>query len=278
MEVDLRSVDRAALAALDAQLQTGAGCCAGGRARALAATGAADDDEGSWWGSVRPARRRPTRSSCRRRSRRRARSARCRLSTVSSSDANYPTSLRIPAVQIGGGGAGRGRARADRVVRHDRLLARHPARAAADDRARPKVASASAQESRPEELSLAGSRIGLDLLKSCEVRRALAAGGLAGDDEAGDEEQVNAADDRELDSHRLRQHHRHKIAHRRQAEEDGETAGRCRCRPAARQRPSPSAPTCPRGTPADNGRFAPPRRAARRPPRRWPRAGAEEGR
>jgi acetylornithine deacetylase/succinyl-diaminopimelate desuccinylase-like protein len=28
------------------------------------------------------------------------------LSTVSSSDANYPTSLGIPAVQIGGGGAG----------------------------------------------------------------------------------------------------------------------------------------------------------------------------
>jgi tripeptide aminopeptidase len=105
MEVDLRSVDGGALAALDSRLTQ--------------ALDAALAEEHARWGAgggltmtkalvgERPAGATPTESIVVQ-----AAIAATRVvggvavSTVSSSDANYPTSLGIPAVQIGGGGRG----------------------------------------------------------------------------------------------------------------------------------------------------------------------------
>jgi acetylornithine deacetylase/succinyl-diaminopimelate desuccinylase-like protein len=105
MEVDLRSVDRAALAALDGRLNQ--------------ALEAALAEERARWGTGarltmtkevvgdRPAGATPAGSVVVQAAIAATRAVGAvPLSTVSSSDANYPTSLGIPAVQIGGGGAG----------------------------------------------------------------------------------------------------------------------------------------------------------------------------
>ena len=105
MEVDLRSVDHGALVALDARLSQ--------------ALEAALTEERARWragGSLtmtkqqvgeRPAGATPTSSIVVQAAMAATRAVGAvPLSTVSSSDANYPTSLGIPAVQIGGGGAG----------------------------------------------------------------------------------------------------------------------------------------------------------------------------
>jgi acetylornithine deacetylase/succinyl-diaminopimelate desuccinylase-like protein len=105
MEVDLRSVDRTALASLDERLQV-----------ALAA--ALADEQARWRksGVLTMTKElvgdRPAGSTAADSFIVQAAFAATRLvgavaaGAVSSSDANYPTSLRIPAVQIGGGGQG----------------------------------------------------------------------------------------------------------------------------------------------------------------------------
>lgn len=105
MEVDLRSPDRAALAGLDAQLQKaldGALAAEHARwhqARVLTMTrdlvgdrpaGATPADAGVVQAALAATRA----------------VGGVPIPTVSSSDANYPATLRIPSVQIGGGGAG----------------------------------------------------------------------------------------------------------------------------------------------------------------------------
>jgi len=105
MEVDLRSPDRAALAGLDAQLQ-----------KALDAALAAEHAQ---WRQTRvltmtnelvgdrPAGATPADARVVQAALAATRSVGAvPAMTVSSSDANYPTMLRIPSVQIGGGGAG----------------------------------------------------------------------------------------------------------------------------------------------------------------------------
>ena len=105
MEVDLRSVDRAALAALDARLHQ-------------AVDAALAEEHARWRASGvltmtkevvgdRAAGATPTDSFVVQAAFAATRAVGAApVATVSSSDANYPTSLRIPSVQIGGGGRG----------------------------------------------------------------------------------------------------------------------------------------------------------------------------
>jgi acetylornithine deacetylase/succinyl-diaminopimelate desuccinylase-like protein len=108
MEIDLRSLDRAALTALDAQLHKALDAAlaaehvraqtAGDAARLTMTKEVVGDRPAGAVGADSPVVQ--------------AAFAATRfvgavpLATVSSSDANYPTSLRIPSVQIGGGGRG----------------------------------------------------------------------------------------------------------------------------------------------------------------------------
>ena len=105
MELDLRSVDRAQLAALDGSVQ-----------RALSA---ALSEENARWRSPgvltmtrqvvgeRAAGETPANSMIVQAALSATRAIGASpFSTISSSDANYPTSLGIPAIEIGGGGRG----------------------------------------------------------------------------------------------------------------------------------------------------------------------------
>jgi tripeptide aminopeptidase len=105
MEIDLRSADRAALAALDRKLR-----------RALAS--ALADEQARWRApvtltmkidveGVRPGGAMPASSTIVRTAMAATRAVGAVPSAnISSSDANYPTSLKVPSLQIGGGGRG----------------------------------------------------------------------------------------------------------------------------------------------------------------------------